>query len=150
MIDTNALIYLNQYTPRDIHPSIWRAFEKLIAEDRALIPRDAYDELGRVDDGLSPWAKALSGFVAEPTIDDIHLVAEISDAHPDWVNGQKNAADPWVIAQAKRLGAHIVTNERARGPNAADANLGIPNVASEHGVDCINLNALGRREGWRF
>ncbi|WP_458681968.1 DUF4411 family protein [Prescottella equi] len=150
VIDTNALVYLNMYTPEDIHPSIWRAVEKLIAEERAIIPRDVLDELGRVEDVLAPWAKGLAGFVQEADDADVGVVAEISESYPGWVSGTQNAADPWVIAHAARMDALIVTNERAKGPGAADHNLRIPNIAVKYDIECVTLNDLGRREGWRF
>lgn len=150
VIDTNVLVLMKRYTPRDLHPSIWEAMEKLVRDGRILMPRDVLEELDRVEDELAPWAKRQDGFVEEPTEADIEIVTEISDTYPLWVDGQQNAADPWVIAHAYRLGAIVVTDERAKGPGAPQKNLKIPNVAAPYGVRCITLNELGRLEGWQF
>ncbi|WP_213573258.1 DUF4411 family protein [Rhodococcus sp. USK13] len=150
LVDTNVIVLMKRYTPRDLHPSLWQAVEALVSDGRLMIPREVLEELDRVEDELAPWAKRMDGFVDEPTLEDIQIVADISAAHPGWVVGQQNGADPWVVAQAYRLGSVIVTDERAKGPNTADKNLKIPNVAAKYNVECINMNDLGRREGWVF
>lgn len=60
------------------------------------------------------------------------------------------ASDPFLIANAMETGRVIVTNERRRGANVADRNNSIVNVAEGFNVECLNLNGLARREGWRF
>ena len=64
----------------------------------------------------------------------IAIVAQISTRHPDWVRETKNAADPFIIATAKVLGAVIVSNEKTRNLATVDANMKIPQVAAEFGV----------------
>lgn len=149
-IDTNIIVILERYLPSDVHPGIWRQMEDLITEGRAHIPREAFEELTRVDDGCATWATGQEGFVEEPT--DVHViaVAGITSAHPGWVQDRTNAADPWVVAHAEVGGYVIVTDERPKGPGVSDRNLKIPNVAGEFGLTCINLNDLARAEGWRF
>lgn len=45
--------------------------------------------------------KGIAGFVCKTTVEEFETAAEISAAHPVWVKGQKNYADPFVIAHAK-------------------------------------------------
>lgn len=150
VLDTSVIVTLGRSMPQDVYISVWAALEALIAEPRAFMPRDAYEELERVDDECAPWAKSQTGFVVDPSADEITLVAEITNAHPEWVQETTNAADPFLVAHAAVHGRVLVTQERAKGPGTADHNLKIPNVASEYGVTCVEFNDLARREGWQF
>ncbi|WP_443027399.1 DUF4411 family protein [Sphingomonas sp. LR61] len=98
---------------------------------------------------MHSWAKNETGFVCEITAEEIPIVDAISTAHPGWVQGTANAADPWLIAHAAASGRTIVTEERRAGDNVQDQNQKIPNVATEQQVDTINFFALARAEGWR-
>ena len=44
----------------------------------------------------------------------------------------------------------IVTNERTRHPATVDANMRIPQIASEFGVPTITPNDLFRQLHWQF
>ncbi len=57
----------------------------------------------------------------------------------------KPVADPFVIAKANILNAHVVTQERA-SENAAK----IPNVCSHFKVPCLDLEEFMIKEGWLF
>jgi Domain of unknown function (DUF4411) len=94
------------------------------------MPKFVYEELLRIDDHCAPWAKGIAGFVVEATDDEFDIVATITADHPDWVQEQKNAADPWIVARATVLGGVILTHERMRCPGVTEANLAIPNVAA--------------------
>ena len=149
-VDTNIVVNLYRRMPRDVWPTVWARVEALIAAGRCTMPRQVFEELTRVDDGCAPWAKAQPGFVRDPPDDEIAIVTAITAAHPGWVVNQTNEADPWLIAHAACRGAIAVTDERRRGPGTIDANLAIPNVAAEQGVECVDFNELARREGWAF
>ncbi len=149
-IDTNIIVTLNREQPRDIYPSVWEALEALIADGRCVMNREAYEELVQVDDECAPWAKAQAGFVEDTTDEELAVVDVITTNHPGWVQESKNAADPFVIAQAVEQELVVVTFERRKGPGTADHNLKIPNVADEWAVECIDFKELARREGWVF
>lgn len=149
-LDTNILILLNRHYPRDIFPGPWTELEALIDARHACICREVLDELARGGDQLHSWAKNETGFVCEITAEEIPIVDAISTAHPGWVQGTANAADPWLIAHAAASGRTIVTEERRAGDNVQDHNQKIPNVATEQQVDTINFFALARAEGWQF
>lgn len=84
------------------------------------------------------------------TDEELATVASIAVDHPDWVRGQLNEADPFVIAHAKADDAVIVTEENRKGPGTIDKNLKIPNVAGEHGVQCMKFFEFVRAHGWSF
>ena len=149
-LDTNILINLERRYPRDIFPGVWEAVELLADEQRGCICREVLEELTLGGDNLQNWAKTLNGFVCEVTDDEVTIVVEISAAHPDWVQGQRNAADPWLIAHASVSSRTIVTEETRAGAGVIDANQKVPNVATEHQVETLTFFEFARAEGWSF
>lgn len=149
-IDANIIIDLNRHSPRDVWEVTWGALEALIEDGRAVMPRDVYRELEKWDDECAPWAKSVENFVVETSIEELTVVAELSEAYPEWVSGQKNAADPFVIAAARCRSLSIVTHETPKGAGYTQANMRIPNAAAPYGIECIKFVDLARREGWIF
>ena len=148
--DTNVVMDLGLTMPRDVFPGIWESIEILVTQARAVLPREVLVELERKDTDGYDWARGLSGFVEDANERELQIVAAIANAHPGWVQGLKNAADPFVVANAAIHERIIVTHERRAGAGALDHNLGIPNVADEHGATCLRLQEVARNEGWRF
>lgn len=149
-VDTNIIVWLNREQPRDIYPSVWARMEELIADGRAVMPREVHEELKRIDDICAPWAKQQPNFIVEPDAAELAIVASITNAHPTWVQDQANSADPFLIAHAAERGLVVVTLETRKGAGVLDHNLKIPNVADEWNVDCRNFRDLARSEGWVF
>ena len=129
---------------------LWLSMESAVRGGDICMCEMVQKELGRGDDDLLAWVKRIPGFVCKTTDEELQTVAEISAAHPAWVQGQKNYADPFVIAHAKDDGLIVVTEERRAGPNAEDKNLKIPNVSDEYGVTCMKFFDLLRTQGWKF
>ena len=107
-------------------------------------------EVHRGGDELYKWSKELQGFVCPVTDEELKSVAEIGAAHPGWVQGQLNEADPFIVAHAKMEQSTIVTEESRKGPNTMDKNQKIPNIADEHGVETVKFFDYVRVNGWRF
>ena len=107
-------------------------------------------ELKRGGDDLHKWAKDLSGFVCAVSGTELTTVADIARAHPGWVQGQLNEADPFIIAHAKAEPSVIVTEENRKGPNTDDKNQKIPNIADEHSVATMKFFDYMRANGWAF
>ncbi len=149
-LDSNILIELVRLYPRDIFDSFWSRIEDSVGAGDACICEAVLREVHRGGDDLHSWAKGLPGFVCSVTDEEMATVAGIASAHPDWVRGQLNEADPFVIAHAKAEGSIVVTQEKRKGPNTEDKNQKIPNIADEHGVDCINLFGYVRANNWHF
>jgi hypothetical protein len=150
VIDACTVIDMHRTTPVDVYPTVWRNVEGLVGAALAVMPRLVLEELERFADYCGPWAKALDGFVVLPDEDELAVVAQIAVQHPDWVQEQHNAADPFLIANAVVHDRIVVTQERPKGPGTPDVNLKIPNVATEHGVTCVNFLELARREAWKI
>lgn len=149
-LDTNILVTMNRLYPRDIFPTLWDHLEALVDVGWACICTEVLVEVKRGGDDLHVWAKDLDGFVCELTPTEPAIAATVSEQHPDWVRGSKNAADPWLIAHAVEHGRTIVSEERTAGPGVEDRNQKVPNVAAENGVACIQFFELARRQSWRF
>ena len=149
VIDSDVLITFERTQPRDIYTSLWDRFEALLRDGEAVVPREALTELERGTDDLAAWVKK-TGAVLDADDAVIAVVAQISTRYPGWVRLAKNAADPFIIATAKVLGAVVVTNEHSRNSATLDVNLRIPQVAAEFGVTVVATNDLFRQLGWRF
>ncbi len=149
-VDTSSIIRLHRELPRDVFPTVWEHLENLIAAGRAFLPRDCHEELKKKDDHLVSWASRLDGFVVQPDSAEVSVATAITADHPDWVQEQQNAGDPWVVANAVVHSRIVLTEEAMKGPGTTDKNLKIPNVAHEHDVSCVNFNQLARTEGWSF
>ncbi len=150
VLDSSCLIKLNRDQPLELYPSVWEKVDDLTASGRAILPSEAKREIDHKDDALKAWVKLRPAMVVEATVDQLAVVLTISAAHPDWVQGRKNAADPFIIAAAVVHGGVIVTDEKFAGPGALGTNVRLPNVAAEHGIECIGFTDLVRREQWRF
>lgn len=149
-VDTSSIIRLHRQLPRDVFPTVWDHLEGLIVAGRAFLPRDCHEELKKKDDHLQTWAAGFGDFVVQPDADEVGAATAISANHPEWVQEQQNAGDPWVVANAVVCGRVILTEETMKGAGTHDRNLKIPNVAAEFGVSCIDFNQLARDEGWAF
>lgn len=149
-LDTNILVGLVRLYPRDIFPAMWQNLEASVAGGASCVCEAILREVKRGGDDLYTWAKNLEGFVCGVTEAELALVAEIAAAHPEWVQEQKNEADPFVIAHAKTEESTIVTNEKYKGANTEDKNQSIPNIADEYGVKAIKFFDYVREHGWQF
>lgn len=149
-LDANILINMERLYPREFFSSLWLSMESAVRGGDICMCEMVQKELGRGDDDLLAWVKQIPGFVCKTTDEELQTVAEISAAHPAWVQGQKNYADPFIIAHAKDDGLIVVTEERRAGPNAEDKNLKIPNVSDEYGVTCMKFFDLLRTQRWKF
>lgn len=98
------------------------------------------------------WALDHKHVFPDPGIDEVRFVSRIFGIRHFQQNLQskkgkprKQVADPFVIAQAKRTGGTVVTEE-SKPPNGAR----IPNICEHFEITCINLQQLMDREGWEF
>ncbi len=154
-LDTNTLSQIYRFYYRDRFPSFWVRFHSVVGSGRASSVSEVEAEL-RGPVGLSSAVQELrqlnQGFFSVPSAVEQDFVGEIFGI-PHFL-GLLNAkaiakgtpvADPFLIAKAATMGMCVVTEEVLR-PNAAR----IPNVCGHFGIQCINLEQLMEREGWRF
>lgn len=145
--DTSALIepWVRHYPP-DLFPRLWEALHAMSAAGVIAAPVDVRIELERQSDGLSDWAKGLTGFFTEADRPVVEVYANVVNEFPGFmkVNSTKSGADPFVVAMAAVRGVPVVTYETMAKKDAAPK---IPNVCSAMGIQCVSLVDVLRAEG---
>ena len=98
------------------------------------------------------WADDHQYLFPDPGAEEVKFVSRIFAVQHFQQNLQgkkgrprKRVADPFVIAQAKRTGGTVVTEE-AKPPHGAR----IPNICEHFDIACLNLQQLMDREDWIF
>jgi Domain of unknown function (DUF4411) len=152
VFDSSA--YINgwrDHYPPSTFPSVWMLIEECFNDGRVLSPREVYNELTRKDDDVAAWAKdRLPGFV-EPSEAVMRAAGAIFENElPD--SGDRDAADPWVIAEARIRDLTVVTYEGRTfsGVPTSDKRWArsMPGICNRLGVPCLTLpEALGHLGG---
>ncbi len=154
ILDTNTLSQIFRFYYRKNFPSLWKRFDQLVKDSRILSTREVLRELGdgRKAELAYKWAMANENLFPDPGTEEVQFVSRIFGVRHFQQNLQnkkgkprRQVADPFVIAQAKRTGGTVVTEE-AKPPNGAR----IPNICEYFKIACINLQQLMDREGWIF
>jgi hypothetical protein len=156
LIDANILIEAkNRWYGFDLAPGFWDWLADAHTRGVLAVPAAVRDELIDHGDDLSVWvAQQEATFTIDPHPDDRSALSSLSrwagggKYRPAAVNEFLSAADYFLVAQAVRLQAVVVTGEqpapqgvkRIKIPDACDA-LGVPWIAGPE---------MLRREGVRF
>ena len=154
ILDTNTLSQLFRFYYRNNFPSLWTKFNHLVMDGRILSTREVLRELGdgRQAELAYIWAAGHEYLFPDPGTEEVLFVSRIFGVRHFQQNLQRKkhkprrrGADPFVIAQAKRTGGTVVTEE-SKPPNGAR----IPNICERFEIPCINLQQLMDRENWIF
>ena len=152
VFDTSAYIngWRDHYPPQTF-PGVWSLVEEALVDGRVVSPREVYNERVRKDDDVAAWAKErLQGFV-EPTPDVMRAAGVIFERElPN--SGDRDAADPWVIAEARLRKLTVVTYEGRTFSGVPTSERrwarSMPGICRRLGVGCMTLpEALGRLGG---
>ena len=149
-IDTSALIDgLERYYPAKHFPKLWELVDELVDDGRFLISEEVWREAQSKDATVKDWCndpRKSRDSCKVPTNDAIGAVAgEIMAQHPSWVTqGQKNGADPFVIAVGEVLSAQVISGERNGGPSKPK----IPYVCKQRGLPYGRFIDINITEGW--
>ena len=150
--DTSAWVHSWVRTsPPDIFVSLWDRLDGAISGGQIRSPEEVYIELERQEgDTLLDWVKDRKETLISALTEDLQTsVTEIGVAFPPFIagDGDRNFADPWVIALARVHGLTVVTQERR--PGSPDSPT-IPRVCDHFGVAYVNTFEFMRAEGWSF
>lgn len=152
VFDSGPLIDLFRHYYPERFPTLWENFNTLVDTGRLISVREVANEISSRDDRLAEWAKDNKHIFPTPDVFELTTVAEIFKIRhfQDIIRKQerlqgKPVADPFVVAKAKQLGAHVVTTEKFTN-NAAK----LPNVCKQFGVNHVNLEEFMTLEGWAF
>ncbi len=143
--DTGA--YINgqrDHLPPSTFPSVWDAVGAAIVDSRIILPREVYRETTEQDDDIAKWMKTYAGYVVEPTEEVQKLAGRYLVQFPP---GTRNAADPFVLAEAKVRGLTVVTYEGRSfsGVPTRRWHRSMPGVCQHLGIPCSTLpEALGQ------
>ena len=127
VFDTSA--YINAWRdhyPPETFPSVWALIERAFGDQRVISPREVYNELTRKDDEVSDWAKERVGGFVEPSADAQREAGAIYGTLPN--PGERDSADPWVVAEARVRGLTVVTYEGLDLRWCANTKVGSPDA----------------------
>ena len=155
LLDTNVLIAAkNNHYGFDFCPAFWSWLDEANGAGIVQSVERVYDELIERGDDLSEWARARRPFFLPLSADDVRAVAEVNrwaNDSPDFDPAAKaefaDAADSFLVAQAKAGGHTIVTHERI---SDGRKRIKIPNAAAAHRVDWCTPFHMLRVEQARF
>ena len=144
VIDTSALIDLEQEYRRKTFPTLWTRLEALASQGSLVCPSEVDRELLQRSVDLQKWIRQ-HGVVAPPqTVVAIAADATALDAkYPELKRGRRSArpkpasADPWVIALARHLHGTVICNEK--GSATVQIVRAIPEVCLREGIRCLRL-----------
>jgi len=147
VIDSSALFDLKKNYPPTVFKGVWDNFEKMCHSLEIISVRDVKVEVEKGMDWLVGWAKEHSRIFLEPTFEELVLVGELQEKYPHLIdyNSDRPAADPFVIACAKRYNLKIIQHERIQNNKQK-----LPFVARQEGIECILLTQLFELEKWEF
>ncbi len=150
-LDTSTFLnaFIRVYPP-DVFPKLWEKINTLIHDGHLKATEMVLEELKRKDDDAYKWVKERP-LLFENVDENIQkTVSTIMRKYPRIIaeGGQKNAADPFVIAFAIQHKLIVVTEEKkGSGSNKKPS---IPFLCKAFDVECINLLDLIRLEEWTF
>ena len=150
-IDTSPLIVLKNYYARDIFPSLWQDFDKLMQQRIVIAPREVLRELEKIADELWQWAKARKKMFRKLDREQIQFAQDIMARFPDLVDPEKETpdADPFVVSLARSESGAVITEERRTGPSPGGRPK-IPNVCDAFGVRRLTLTDFFREQNWKY
>ena len=161
VFDTEAFITCFDYYQEDIFPSFWRKLHALIKEERIVSVSQVFYEIKRHKDRINRWEESVKKTLfSKPCENELQIVEEISNSYPELVDekkrmDKKHIADHFVIARAKVMSGHVVTQDGfCRNGVLKKSKKKLAFVCKEYGkqygLDCFPLDAFMRREKWKF
>lgn len=166
LIDSNVLITpYRQYYAFDLAPSFWTQLRVLIEQGTIGILDKVKDEImaSSIKDTLAKWFNELQPprYIRHEKQEIIMMYSKVlmsivenpsyqEEAELAWAS--KTVADPWIIATASALNVPLVTTERSAKPNpeSPSKNPKVPDIASDFGVEVIDVFEMMRRLGIRL
>ena len=132
--------------PRDRHVGLWNHFDEQCARGEIIAPIEVREELeNSYDEELDKWVRKRKEMFIEISTPQLEVLGHIVRKYPAFARGQRNMADPAVVALAVPEGLTVLTSERYQTtPSATEPK--IPNVCEEHGVAAIGINDYMREE----
>lgn len=150
--DTSALIDgIERFYPIDNFPALWNRIDDLIKTGRVYVSEEAWNEAVSVDSALKDWCTdSTAGRERCVVATDVAIAAvagAIVQQFPKWTQqGNKNHADPFVIAVAESRACMVISGETNGGPGKPK----IPYVCVQRQVKHGRFIDVVKAEGWVF
>lgn len=146
VFDTSSFIngWRDHYPPATF-AGVWDLIGAGLDDGRIIAPREVFREIARMDDEVHAWARLRADRFVDPITEVQQAVGDIYCQFPK--PGVRDAADPWVIAEAKVRNLTVVTYEgRAfSGEVLPSAPKKMPGICAHFGVPCVTLpTAIGQ------
>lgn len=150
VVDASAWIDIGRFHPRDIFVTLWHRLDSLIAAGDLISPEDVLRELERGADDLAEYLETKAGLFLPLDEAQQTAVAEVLAACPTLANaeGERNRADPFVVALARIRGGSVVSQERTRG--GASGRYSIPDACAHFTIPCLRWLDFLREVGWQL
>ncbi len=140
--------------PPDVFPSIQKAIEGLISQDKLYAPERVLEEINRFGSPkLKLWAKNYKRIFLPHDEKLQEEASEIQFNYPDLIDNTSpyDEADRWVIALARIKNWTVITHETsAHKKKNPIRNLFIPDVCNAMKIPCIEFLELLRKEKLSF
>lgn len=150
VLDTSIWIRIWQNHPPDIFVGLWAQLDASIAAGHIRCPEEVLHELERGTDDLADLLRQRAGLVAP--LDEAlqaavaHVQTECGDLADE--DGERNRADPFVVALGQMLNGTVVTGERPR--RDANARRKIPDACAHLHVPWQNWFPFLKAVGWQL
>ncbi len=149
IIDSSFLINLHREIPFNSKDELWVLILELAKNDYLKLPEKVIEELERGSDNLAVWAHNNKKILCLKTDEIFEFLPEVLTKYQE---GQENfpltdldflesIADPYVIAQALKLHATVVSGERPCLGNyltQRPKNRKIPDICAACSIDYMN------------
>jgi hypothetical protein len=140
VFDTSAFIngWVDHYPPGTF-PSVWALVGECMADGRIIAPHAVLVELERKDDEVYEWAREHAAAFVDPSSDVQERAGEIYGDLPN--PGDRDAADPFVVAEASVRGFSVVTYEGRTysGVPTRNWHRTMPGICRRYGLPCLTL-----------
>lgn len=148
VLDTNIWIRVGQHHPPDIFVTLWQHLDAAISAGDLISPEEVLHELERGSDDLAARIGARAGLFLPLDDPQMEAVADVMRACPTLVDpdGERNRADPFVVALAHVRNGTVVTDERPR--KGATAPFKIPDACAHFQVRWLDWFGFLREVGW--
>lgn len=159
ILDTSSISQLfSAFSSRNF-PTLWGDFDRLAQNGQAVSVRAVRTELtalSRVSGAVRHLENLNAQFFAAPTPQEEALVQQmastpgLSAAANRWVSKARQGkvdADPYLVAKARTVAIAALVTEESQDAAKTDR---LPAVCRQFGIDCIDLDEMIFRLGWRF
>lgn len=149
VIDSSIWIRIWRNHPPDIFVTFWQQLDASIAAGHVRSPEEVLHELERGTDELAAFLEQRPGLFAPLDQALMMSVADVQNQCPlADTDGERNRADPFVVALARVLNGTVVTGEQPRrDPNGRHK---IPDACNHFGVPWRDWFGFLREVGWQL